>query len=207
MNFLPYIKYLSEAKNWRGHGIHSPFAFDLVHNVMSEKNPHYAFERLRSIAGKQKKTDRKRRELLFRVLNNAACKHLLIIGGSEADAMYLACVNSSATCIFISQTVKQDFFGKFKNIRVVKTLQEALSQFPTPDFVLFGKTEEKEITKCLQHINQETIFAFLDTYERNAENWTFISGQPQVRLKIRTFRLGLIYFNTEIQKGNYTLLY
>jgi len=209
MNFLPYIKYLTEAQNWCGHGIHSPFAFDLAHNVMPEKMPYYAYARLQKIAGKQKNAERKRRELLFRILNNAAGKHLLVTGGSEADAMYLAAVSVSAVCIFISQNTKEDFFQEkgFQNIRVVKNLQEVFQYFPTLDFAFFGKTDEKEIAECLQHINKKTIFAFSDTYTKNAENWQFISGNSNTQLSIRTFRLALIYFNPDIQKGNYTLLY
>ncbi|MDR1698253.1 MAG: hypothetical protein LBR75_00300 [Prevotellaceae bacterium] len=188
MYLFPYIKYLTETRNWRGHGIHSPFAFDLAHNIMPEKNPYFAFDRLRKKAGKQTKSEQKRRELLFRLLNNVpAARNLLVVGGSEADAMYLAAVNTQAVC--------------------VSALQKALRQFPTLDFVYFDKTTEKEIAECLQHINRETIFAFSDTYTQNAQNWAFISRQPQVRLSIRTFRLGLVYFNTDIQKGNYTLLY
>jgi hypothetical protein len=178
--------------------------------VLPEKNPNYAFARLSRISGKQKKTERKRRELLFRVLNNApACRHLLVVSGSEADAMYLASVNSSAVCVFVSQNAKEDFFLQkgFQNIHVVQNFKMAIRYFSTIDFVLFGTVEEKEITECLQHIHQETIFAFLNTYEQNAKKWAFISNQQQVQLIIRTFRLGLVYFNPDIQKGNYTLLY
>lgn len=187
-DFLPYITYLMQARNWRGHGIHSPFAFDLVRNVISEKNSYYAFARLQKKAGKQTKSARKRRELLFRLLNNApAARHLLVVGGSEVDATYLAAVHSSAVCVSV--------------------LQEALQQFPTLDFVYFCQTTKAEILECLPYINQNTIFAFSDTYTQNAENWAFISEHSQAQLSIRTFDLGLVYFNGEVQKGSYTLLY
>jgi hypothetical protein len=210
MIFSPYIKYLSQAKNWRGHGIHSPFVFDLVRNVMPDDYPFYAFERLKKTAGKQKNADRKRRELLFRLLNASPnARNLLILGGTPADAMYLAAVNPSATCFFISQDAEKAFFDKknLKNVHIARNLAEVLRLCPSFDFVFFNKTEKKEMETCLQHIHQGTFFAFSDTFSENAENWAFILQDNRVQLRLRTFRLGLVYFNPEIQPGNYTLLY
>ena len=41
-----YFKYLLKAKHYKGHGIHSPFMFELVSDVLWEKHPFYAFEQI-----------------------------------------------------------------------------------------------------------------------------------------------------------------
>lgn len=39
-----YFKYLRHSSYWRGHGIHSPFVFHLVRDVMNCSHPFYHFE-------------------------------------------------------------------------------------------------------------------------------------------------------------------
>lgn len=41
---LEYIKYQYQSKYWRGHGIHSPFVFELVSEIINCKHPFYHFE-------------------------------------------------------------------------------------------------------------------------------------------------------------------
>lgn len=41
---LKYVKYLLSAKNGKGHGIHSPFVFDLVTSVLNDKGNYYCYE-------------------------------------------------------------------------------------------------------------------------------------------------------------------
>jgi predicted O-methyltransferase YrrM len=40
---LKYLKYLITAKNGRGHGIHSPFVFDLVTQVLNDTGSYYCY--------------------------------------------------------------------------------------------------------------------------------------------------------------------
>lgn len=49
MNLYParsYLKYLLKARHYKGHGIHSPFMFELVNDVLYNKNPFYAFREI-----------------------------------------------------------------------------------------------------------------------------------------------------------------
>lgn len=41
-----YLLYLIKARHWKGFGIHSPFVFDLVANLMREPYPYYCFQRI-----------------------------------------------------------------------------------------------------------------------------------------------------------------
>ncbi|WP_243699403.1 O-methyltransferase [Natronoflexus pectinivorans] len=41
-----HIPYLLAPNHWKGHGIHSPFVFDLVGNLMQEKHPYYCFVKI-----------------------------------------------------------------------------------------------------------------------------------------------------------------
>ncbi len=49
MNFFlvkSYFKYLFKAGHYKGHGIHSPFVFDLVTKVLGGKHSYYAFSQI-----------------------------------------------------------------------------------------------------------------------------------------------------------------
>jgi len=41
---LKYVRYFITAANGRGHGVHSPFVFDFIKNVLNDKRQFYAFD-------------------------------------------------------------------------------------------------------------------------------------------------------------------
>lgn len=44
-----YIKFQFTAKHHKGHGVHSPFVFSLVEDILNEKNPYYAYTKIEKI--------------------------------------------------------------------------------------------------------------------------------------------------------------
>ena len=46
---LNYLKYWFTAQNGRGHGIHSPFVFDLVVSVLNDKGNYYCYEPIEAL--------------------------------------------------------------------------------------------------------------------------------------------------------------
>jgi predicted O-methyltransferase YrrM len=46
---LKYLKYWITAKNGKGHGIHSPFVFDLVVSVLNDKGNYYCYEPIEAL--------------------------------------------------------------------------------------------------------------------------------------------------------------
>ena len=51
-----YIKYLLTASNGKGHGVHSPFVFDFIKQVLNDDRQYYAYEQIEQLRG-QLKTD------------------------------------------------------------------------------------------------------------------------------------------------------
>jgi len=109
---LKYLKYYWCASNGRGHGIHSPFVYEFVTEVLNDKRPFYpyaAIEKIRigmlrdqrrigfedygkatRVKGEVKISDiahrslsgRKFGQLLFRMVNHYQPKHLIELGTS-----------------------------------------------------------------------------------------------------------------------------
>ena len=93
MKIKRYITALQRLHRSRGFGIHSPFAFKFVLNVLCERMPYYAYEeisKLRSIAASHAKGMFKHKriisfksaKMLFRITNYFNPSHILQLGTS-----------------------------------------------------------------------------------------------------------------------------
>ena len=52
-----YIRYYLTAKNGKGHGVHSPFVYDLIRNVLNDKRRPAVWERIESLRSRLLKDD------------------------------------------------------------------------------------------------------------------------------------------------------
>ena len=46
---LKYLKYLFTASNGKGHGVHSPFVYNFITNVLNDGTEYEAYNRIESI--------------------------------------------------------------------------------------------------------------------------------------------------------------
>lgn len=122
-----FFRYLIRAKHWRGHGVHSPFAFDLITNIFEEEKPYYCYEKIEqerekllqnkkkifisdygtgnsreqkisSIASRSLKK-KKYAQLLFRLVNAYNPSNIIELGTSlGVTTAYLASVDSKTPC-------------------------------------------------------------------------------------------------------------
>ena len=125
---IRYLIHFFEAKNTKGHGVHSPYLFRFTQNVIYDKNPFYIFPaieklraqlrrderflhltdfgtgnnsvlKVRDIAKKSLKTPNRAR-LLFRTVHFLQAKTVLELGTSlGVTTAYLASPNSDLECV------------------------------------------------------------------------------------------------------------
>lgn len=55
---IKYIKYLFTSSNAKGHGVHSPFVFDFITNVLNDRRQFYAYQSIENIRSKLFKNDK-----------------------------------------------------------------------------------------------------------------------------------------------------
>ena len=130
---IPYqisarMRYLHQAKHYKGFGVHSPFVFHWLNHVLYEKSFFYAYQTLRAIRKqllsdnttitlsgfgtgaarttttcdivKNSATKQKYAELLFRIVNNANAQYILELGTNVGlTTMHLAAANSQVEVI------------------------------------------------------------------------------------------------------------
>lgn len=125
---LKYFQHLITARNTGGHGVHSPFIFHFIRDILSEKYPYYVFNdiervrnrmlscaqtievadfgtgvsRSRSIANIAREALKSsgQAQLLFRIIRHYGFRNILELGTSLGiTTMYLASVSTKCRCI------------------------------------------------------------------------------------------------------------
>lgn len=102
------LKLLYKIRHHRGHGIHSPFVFNLINKVIEEKTPYPAYEDikfiLRSMSYKYCQLN-KNNKLFFRLTNYFKSERILEIGsgyGINTLCLTASDINAECTCIELS---------------------------------------------------------------------------------------------------------
>lgn len=84
---------MKRFRNRCGYGVHSPFAFNFITNVVYEKTAYYAYADIERSGEyqklKKKSCSRKVNRLLFRLVNWSQPSTLLEVGSESAASLYL----------------------------------------------------------------------------------------------------------------------
>jgi predicted O-methyltransferase YrrM len=180
--------------------------------------------KISDIARKSLKNE-KYAQLLFRLVNQAKPDTILELGTSFGiTTLYLASYNSKARCITIEgcpETLKiaSNIFNteKCNNIEthegnINQLLPTILNDLEKIDFVFFDANHQEQATLdyfnlCLNKKGEKSVFVFDDIYwsKGMTKAWQKIKTHPSVRVSIDVFQMGIIYFDEELQKGDYIL--
>lgn len=174
----------------------------------SSKNKHYA-------------------QILFRIINFYKSQNILELGTSFGiTTMYLAAPSSRSKVVTMEGSDKiadyaERYFRKagFGNIELVRgditrNLPQVLSKFDKLDFVFFDANHRKEpllsyYNQCLAKAHEKTVFVIDDIYWSKGmeEAWAEIKQSEKVRVTIDMFFFGIVLFDSDLQKEDYTLRY
>ena len=179
----PFI-WLSRFRYRCGYGVHSPFAFSLITDVIYEKRPYYAY---RSLASEQKKMSKERgwyrgtpkiNRLLFRLVNKVQPATIVEVGRPSASSLYLQSAKPSAGYLFASDLselfldadVPVDFLyvNDYRNPDLIKEVFEVCVQRNTPKslFVVYGITYSRQMKTLWRELqNDERVGITFDLYD------------------------------------------
>ncbi|WP_455962819.1 hypothetical protein [Bacteroides bouchesdurhonensis] len=179
----PFV-WLSRFRYRCGYGVHSPFAFNLITDVIYEKLPYYAY---RSLASEQKKMSKERgwyrgtqkvNRLLFRLVNRAQPDIIVEVGRPSVSALYLQSAKPSAGYLFASDLselfldtdVPVDFLylNDYRNPVLVKEVYEVCVQRTTPKslFVVYGIAYSRQMRTLWHELqNDERVGITFDLYD------------------------------------------
>lgn len=139
---------LRKIKHRKGFGVHSPFAFSIITEVIEEKLPYYAYRPMQGSYPKSSVVPFKVVTLLYRLANRFSCRNIAILGDEQYASMPLQIVDSRnyITRISDAQALTDVADAKFDMIVVnlnpladVSALSEWILLHSSDDSVIFVK--------------------------------------------------------------------
>lgn len=263
MDTLRYISYKLFSRHGKGHGIHSPFIYNFIRNVLADKNDEQCFTAIehqrrrllhdnsmltvtdlgagsKTMAGQQRKISEiagtalagpKYARLMFRIARHLRAENIIELGTSLGiTTAYLAMsspgvrVHTIEGCPETAGRATQVFSSlELENITLINrcfddALPYLLSEQPgggwKPDLVFFDGNHREEATLkyfqlCMKKKYEGTVFVFDDIYwsKGMAAAWNTIKNHPEVTSTIDIFRMGIVFFNPDIQKQHFVVRY
>lgn len=198
----PYI-WIRRFRKRCGYGVHSPFAFDLITNVIYENTPYYAYRELataRKMAGKESpemKTDslEKVDRLLFRLVNRVQPNTIIEIGPYNVTSLYLKAGKTTANYFSFPTLVRQDempvssvdflYFNDYKN----------------PEWV------EQSFDVWANHVQTNSLFVVNGIHYSKAMKslWERLKSDDRVGITFDLYDVGLLFFDLSKIKQHYVV--
>ncbi len=203
MNFLLCIKrpfiWLSRFRYRCGYGVHSPFAFSLITDVIYEKMPYYAYA---SLEKEQKRLVRERgysrgsqkvNRFLFRLVNKVQPATIVEVGRPSVASLYLQSAKPSAEYLFAS-----DLSELFLDTDVPVDFLY-LNDYRNPELL------EKVFDICVRRTTLKSVFVVHGIYYSKEMKalWKRLQEDERVGITFDLYDLGLLFFDKTKIKQHY----
>ena len=180
------IKHLIRFRHKRGFGVHSPYMFNFILNVLRDKKKTYDYSLLFE---KNLQRDKKRRlRLISRVVRYLDIKNLLCMGD---DVNMLVDYLAALSCQI--NTTRVNTFEKIDSV----------------DFIYIGTIFQMQENRFsdLQNLSVDNVRCmFIENIYKDKNNmmlWQYYSSLAQVQIDMLNY--GILLFDTKIQKGTYKI--
>lgn len=223
---LTGLKLIYKLRHHRGHGIHSPFVFDLVNKVIEEKSEYYVYSDirhlLREIPGFVPRISKYNR-LSFRLVNYFDAKDILELGsGNGVNSLFLTAPFSDSACI----SIEPDRCKRNLAIRLYDKWPRKVKSYSDPD-AAFSQIGDKKLDcifidlkriSGLDTDNIDRMSNFLHSKSFIVINNIRSSRRAKsiwadmVRMETRTamldlFSVGILFFDTKLYRWDYKISY
>lgn len=196
----PFI-WLRRFRHRCGYGVHSPFAFNLITNVIYESTPYYKYKELAAQAKLLKSSAEKHRihesaaqnRLLFRLVNYAMPHRIVDAGVPSASALYLKAARVGAEYTHVSSS------APLANEREAADTFYYLHDYLDPEFV--GHVFQT----CASHATEQSVCVVHGIHYTPAMRnlWRAMQQHPRVRVTFDLYDIGILFFDSSKQKQHY----
>lgn len=214
------VKLLYKAQHHKGHGIHSPFAYSFIRDVIEEKIPYYGYADIYYLLSEEFPDwvcDTKTQKLLFKTVNYFKVQNLLILGaGNGVNTFYLTAPSSKIKCMGVETDVSnnnlaRDLYSKWK-----RDIEQSTDPFPTlsyaPDCIYVNLNNYKVdpetlIIYILSLVSSHSLVIIegIRTNYRTQMLWKRFIGHDDIRVSMDLFEIGILFFDKKFFKQNYRL--
>ena len=209
--------------NRKGFGVHSPWAYDLITNVIEEKLPYYAYDDLYEFWEKAPEYlpqyDENIDQLLFRLVNALKPRTIIEIGtGAGVSTGYLASVSRKTPCIALDaphpavNEVRQNLSTfpqiDYRSGDVLKMLKELTAEGLPIDFVHLAHTAfyREAVDIILPHLNDRSVIAVQAINGDKRRKWfESLASGSETGVVFTKGSTGLLFFDKKMYKQQYRL--
>lgn len=203
MNLLLSLKrpfiWLSRFRYRCGYGVHSPFAFSLITDVIYEKRPYYAYQSLQEEQKKMmkehgwKKGSRKINRFLFRLVNRMQPATIIEVGCPSATSLYLQSAKPSADYLFAA-----DLSELFLDAGVPVDFLY-LNDYRHPELI------EETFWICVSRTTPGSVFVVYGICYSKAMKtlWKRLQTDERVGITFDLYDVGLLFFDKTKIKQDY----
>lgn len=183
---------MSRISHRNGYGVHSPFAYGFIQDVIYESTPYYAYPRLRAMRRQHSRAEQgltsKCDRLMFRIANFCRPRHAVLIGPRTAvTAEYIAAGSTSTKVSLCNDTA-----------HLPAQESEFVYASPGTDFLA-------AFLAAAEHCSNSTFFAAASIHKtrENKCKWQQICQDPRAIVTFDLYEIGLVFFNKDLNKQNY----
>lgn len=194
----PFV-WIARFRHRCGYGVHSPFAFSLITDVVYEKTPYYAYvalQREERKMAKERGWDRgvqKVNRFLFRLVNRVQPNIIVEVGRLSASSLYLQSAKPSAEYLFATDL--SDLF---------------LDADVPVDFLYLNDYENPELMEdifqiCARRVTLKSVFAIRGIrYSRAMKSfWKRLQEDERVGVTFDLYDVGVLFFDRTKVKQHY----
>jgi hypothetical protein len=202
-NMKQILVWLKRFRYRCGYGVHSPFAFNFITNVIYEKTSYYAYRELgnRKQAGhtdKERESGRSKKinRLLFRLVNWVQPSTIVDGGCSQITSDYLRAAKRRAGYIALPSADTAGLPQEQQRI----------------DFLYIDRPEDTTFMKSLfeygvERIDDRSMIAIRNIYRSKATKafWKQVIADERVGVTFDLYELGILFFDKSKIKQHYTV--
>ncbi|MFY7965362.1 MAG: hypothetical protein ACOVO1_10725 [Chitinophagaceae bacterium] len=184
--FFNYWRWWLNASNSKGHGMHSPFVFDFIINVLNDDRVFYAFKQIETVYN-QIKSQKKTNRLLFKMVDYYQPKNIINI---ETKKTILAEYLSAANPLIPIKAVDNG------DDVLVKSVMKELVKV---GFVICNNSDF--FYDFLPFVDNNSFLIIKDIYanKETQTSWQTIKNHTSVKATIDLFHFGIVLFNQDFK--------
>lgn len=205
-----------------GHGIHSPFAFDLITSVLYGRYHYYAYEELCKargrIPGNLPRYPKRVDEMLFRLVNRFQPKLVVEVGtGSGLSIRYMAAAKRNARYMAMGGEHDEAVAALLKEAGVeyrhsadkalIADFKDWMRNISSVDLLHIAHTPmyEAVFEETLKHVSSRSLVIVEGIYESKARQawWKRVVADSRTRVTFDLYEIGLVFFDTSRPKQHY----
>lgn len=209
--------WINRKRHNRGFGIQSPSAFFFITQILREKLPYYAYEKLDSIAENCQELSVRRCRTLFRIANDLAPTNATIIASATA-ACAISSANRNTSKQFITEQAEipheaakhlAECHCSHISGNTLTLFKESLKAHKSLGLLYIGKCHNQQelLHTALQCANKESIIIVegINQSKQHRQWWEQIISNPKTIVTYDMHSMGILFFDHDKQKQNYTL--